>query len=397
MAKKQRTRQLPRARHARPLVQAAPAPPVETAPAPPAPQPVPPIGWRRTDTWIVVGAVLLALLFYAWRLTTPDRYVFDEVYHGFTAGQIAKGNADAWMWNTPLPPDVPEGVAYEWTHPAMSKVLIQIGIGIFGDDAAGWRAMSALFGALGIGLTYAMGRVLFNRWVGVLAAVLLLLDGLWYVQSRISMNDAFLATFIMAGYFALYFYLRGPADRTRRYLWLAGAALGAAVATKWSAAYSLGLIGLIVLVRELWTAYAAEREGRARLVRFLRAMPVLAGAFVAVPLAIYLAAYTQFFTMGHTFDEWRELQRQMWEYHSGLRASHPWSSRWWTWRMLSVPVWYFVDYRPDGLHIASIYALGNPLIFWAFLPAIGYAVYAWHEARYRSAALAVVLLGFLGQ
>ena len=65
--------------------------------------------------------------------------------------------------------------------------------------------------------------------------------------------------------------------------------------------------------------------------------------------------------------------------------------------MLSVPVWYFVDYRPDGLHIASIYALGNPLIFWAFLPAIGYAIYMWYEGRFRSIALAVVIAAFLGQ
>jgi dolichyl-phosphate-mannose--protein O-mannosyl transferase len=244
MSKKQRTRQLPRTRHTRVAVRPAPAP---SAPAvATVPATAPSIGWLRLDTYIVAGAVLLALLFYVWRLDTPATYVFDEVYHGFTAGQIAAGNADAWVWYTQPPPRV----AYEWTHPAMSKVLIQIGIRIFGDDAVGWRVMSALFGAAGIGLIYAMGRIMFNRWVGLLAAGLLLMEGLWYVQSRIAMNDIFLTVFIMAAYLALFLYLRGPADQTRVYLWAVGAALGCAFATKWSAGYSVGLVGLIVLVRE---------------------------------------------------------------------------------------------------------------------------------------------------
>src|SRR5688572_18353846 len=124
MAKKQRTRTMPRARHARTAVRTVPA---AAAPTSPAPIEAQPIGWIRTDTWIVVGAVVLALIFYAWRLNVPSGYVFDEVYHAFTAGEIVKGNADAWVWYTQPPPNV----AYEWTHPALSKVLIQTGIRLF--------------------------------------------------------------------------------------------------------------------------------------------------------------------------------------------------------------------------------------------------------------------------
>jgi len=116
-----------------------------------------------------------------------------------------------------------------------------------------------------------------------------------------------------------------------------------------------------------------------------------------VPTVIYFAAYAQFFTMDHTFSEWRELQRQMWEYHSNLKATHPWSSRWWTWPLMITPVWYHVDVLSGEERPATIYALGNPVIFWAFLPAIAYAAYSWIDGRARSMALAVVLAGFLGQ
>ena len=52
---------------------------------------------------------------------------------------------------------------------------------------------------------------------------------------------------------------------------------------------------------------------------------------------------------------------------------------------------------PPGARTATIYALGNPLIVWAYLPAIAFAGFAWYRSRFRSMALAVVLAGFLGQ
>ena len=343
------------------------------------------IEWSRPDSLILAGAMLCALLLYVWRLDVPKQYVFDEVYHAFTAGQLAQGNSDAYLWDKTPPP----GVAYEWTHPALSKLLMQLGVKLFGDNAIGWRIMSAVFGALGIGLVFVLGRLLFNRIVGLFAVILLAMDGMWFVQSRIAMNDIFLTCFLLVGYLGFALYLRGPAPQTRRWLWLAGAGLGLALATKWSAAYSLGLIGLIAGVRELRLIQTRQSD------RPLPALLTVVGAVGVLPLAIYVGSYVQFFAMGHTLDQWRELQRQMWWYHSGLKATHPWQSRWWTWPLVLKPVWYWLEAQPQ--RTANIYALGNPLIWWAFLPAIGYAIYRWGETRYRSVGLGIVLLGFLGQ
>lgn len=414
MAKRRRTGTLPRPRahngvsnsvaHTR-----APYRPVPIAPAPVAVEPPSPIRWVQRDWLIVLGLVLFSLVFYFWRLDAVKGFYFDEVYHAFTASELAKGNADAYLWDKTPPP----GVAYEWTHPALSKLLMQASIKVFGDNEIGWRGGLAIFGALGIGLMYAMGRVMFNRGVGLFAAALLLMDGLWYTQSRIGMNDVFLATFIMAGYLAFFLYLRGPAPRSRRYLWLTGAMLGAALATKWSAAYSFPLLGGIAALRELWLLVRGWRTDPAMLettmlpriggraawrirVHRLVAIPVtLAGAFVVVPGIIYMLAYSQFFLMGHDFSQWKELQRQMYYYHTGLKATHPWASRWWTWPLMLKPVWYYSNQDAQG-NVANIYGMGNPLIWWAFLPAVFYAALEWVDSKFKAMALAVVLLGFLG-
>ncbi len=194
----------------------------------------------RSDTWIATLLIGVALLLFFIRLDQPPEYIYDEVYHGFTAAELAKGNRDAYMFNTELPPDAEENTAYEWSHPAFAKLPMQVGVKLFGDTPFGWRFMNAIWGALGIGLMYALGRVLFNRTIGLLGAGLLLFEGLWFVQSRTTMNDVYLVSWIMLAYLLFCLYLRSTTQRRFGWLLLAGTAIGLGVATKWSAMYSYG-------------------------------------------------------------------------------------------------------------------------------------------------------------
>lgn len=332
--------------------------------------------------------MLCALGLYVWRLEQPKQYVYDEVYHAYTAAQLAAGNADALVWYTKAP-ETDNGVAYEWTHPAFAKLVMQVGVLVFGDNSFGWRIASAVFGALGIGILYALGRVLVDRWVGLLAAGLMLLDGLWFVQSRTAMNDVFVACFLMLAYLTFALYLHASGSKRRQWLGLTGVALGFGMATKWSALFSLGLLGAIAAVRE------ARRWYRRQDASPMPALVTLAGAFVIAPIAIYVTSYVQFFAMGHTWSEWRELQRQMWSYHSNLTVTHTWQSPAWSWPLMITPVWYYVDYRQGS--VANIFAMGNPLIWWAFLPAIAFVFTQWRAAQFRSIGLSIILLGFVGQ
>jgi len=96
--------------------------------------------WQREWLIVLLLAAWASFLF-GWRLTTPDQYIYDEVYHAYTAAQYADGNTDAWLWSTKAPKD---GVAYEWTHPPLGKLIMAAGIWIAGDDPFGWRIASAV-------------------------------------------------------------------------------------------------------------------------------------------------------------------------------------------------------------------------------------------------------------
>jgi dolichyl-phosphate-mannose--protein O-mannosyl transferase len=115
-----------------------------------------------------------------------------------------------------------------------------------------------------------------------------------------------------------------------------------------------------------------------------------------VPLAIYLLSYVPFFQAGHTFDQLIELQRQMYYYHSHLKATHAYQSTWYQWPAVWRPVWYSVTYNDGGEGmIANTYANGNPLLYWLYVPAVLYVTARWWEKRHP--ALPVLLIGFFGQ
>src|SRR3712207_767485 len=50
--------------------------------------------WVRLDTMILLAAMLCAALLYFVRLGQPDQYIWDEVYHAYTAAELAEGNRD---------------------------------------------------------------------------------------------------------------------------------------------------------------------------------------------------------------------------------------------------------------------------------------------------------------
>ena len=68
-----------------------------------------------------------------------------------------------------------------------------------------------------------------------------------------------------------------------------------------------------------------------------------------------------------------ENQKYMWNYHSNLDTAanpHPFASKWSTWILDIRPVYLFQGkgYAPDI--ISSLSSFGNPIIWWAFIPAL---------------------------
>jgi hypothetical protein len=115
-----------------------------------------------------------------------------------------------------------------------------------------WRLPGVLLGALTAAVVYLLARVLFRRReVAVLAGLFVLLDGMFFVQSRIAMNDVYTGAFILSAYLLFAWLWLEP--RRRWAFWtlmpVVGLLLGLALASKWVAAYAIGALGILVLAR----------------------------------------------------------------------------------------------------------------------------------------------------
>ncbi|MEX1171901.1 MAG: phospholipid carrier-dependent glycosyltransferase [Chloroflexota bacterium] len=122
-----------------------------------------------------------------------------------------------------------------------------------GSHAFAWRLPGVIAGALMAMCLYLLARILFQRrLVAGLVAVFVVLDGMLFVQSRIAMNDVYVALFIVAAY-TLFAAVWTGWWRSRAAPWLAmpvvGVLLGLALASKWVAAYAIGALALLLLVR----------------------------------------------------------------------------------------------------------------------------------------------------
>ncbi len=306
---------------------------------------------------ILIGILLFTAFLRLYRLDYPNKYVFDEVYHAFTAKEFLAGHKEAWeWWNTP-----PPGVAYEWTHPPLAKEIMAISMAIFRtEDAWAYRLPGALLGILSVYLVYLLGlKLLNNQTASLIAAFVFSLDGLNFVQSRTGMNDIYYVTFSLAALLILL---------DRKYF-LSAILLGLALSSKWAAVYSY-LIFIPLLIKNY--------QYRQILL------------YLIIPPIIYLICYLPFFLLGHSFDQFTQLQQQMWWYHTNLKATHAYSSPWWSWPLNLYPVWYFVDYQKND--IANIFASGNPALFW--IGAVAVLLTLWETIKRRSINLAIILLGF---
>lgn len=303
-------------------------------------------------------------------ISTPANFYFDEVYNAFTTLEMAKGNKDAYEWFHTTSP----GTAYGWTHPPLAKLLDATGILAFGPNSFGWRISNVLIGTAVIYLVYLISKELLSskRWA-LLAAGLASLDGLLLVQSRINMNDIVAVLFVLLSFWAFIRYQLKP--KTYNLLPLA-ISLGLLLATKWTGFYAIALFGIWIGLQNISK---------------LKNWPSIFISLIFIPAVIYVLSYSQYFVLGGTWKNFLELQNQMWWYNTTLKATHTYQSSWWTWPFLFRPVWYFVDYG-QGI-IANIYAMGNPLLWWAGIPALLYTLYS--ARKTRSWRLWLIIAGYL--
>ncbi len=153
-------------------------------------------------------------------------------------------------WATDANPDIPATDREQLLVFAATGQAASVDIG---QHAFAWRLPGVIVGALMAGLLFLLARILFRRRsVAVLAGVFGLLDGMFFVQQRIGMNDTYVAFFIVAGV-TLFAAIWTGAWRWRGAFWVGmpvvGLLLGLATASKWVGLYALAAVALLILVR----------------------------------------------------------------------------------------------------------------------------------------------------
>ncbi len=340
------------------------------------------------------------------RSTFRDSMYFDEIYHARTAWEFLRG----------LP-------AYENTHPPLGKEIISLGIAVFGMNPFGWRIMGTLFGIAMVSLTYLFAkRLTASSPPAALACVLYAFDFMHFTQTRIATIDVYISFFVLLMYLAMYRYsclsfYDTPLVKTFLPLGACGLFMGLGIACKWTGVYAgagLAVLFFGVLFRRYREYLYAKQtpEGctsgiphSAILTKFkpdaTRTILFCILTFVLVPALIYLLSYIPFSdgTEDGLLLQMLHNQESMFRYHSSLDAVHPYSSPWYEWPIIRRPIWYFSGVVTGAAGAGGIRegisAFGNPLVWWAGIPAALYMLILTIQKKDRTAAF--LLTGYLAQ
>ena len=314
-----------------------------------------------------VAAQLLFLV----NLGTPSIKVFDET-HYVTAAQAL------------LTLEAP----YNIEHPMLGKIIMALGIMIFGDNSFGWRFFSTVAGTGVVLGTFSIAWQVIGRVrPAVIAALLTLLNFTVYIQARIGMLDGFMAAFVVLAVAVLLWAARGSGRQVALRLLLAGLLMGLGIGSKWAAVPYFGLAGIAIIAVRWWDA---QRLGEVPAFALgSRDQPHFAGVatipallmFGGVSLVTYFATFTPAFyykNLPLTIGQLLPFQLEMFKRQIAPLPPHPYQSGWWTWPFDIRPIWYLYE-TIDGA-VRGVLMIGNPAIMWGGLIAVAACLYiGWRD------------------
>ena len=380
----------------------------------------PPLPDDARLSW-ALAAVLGVLSFVSrlWDISYPRDAVFDEAYYPPEAHELL-----TWGF------EYNRGYSFI-VHPPLGKWFIALGEQLFGyGNSLGWRLPSAVAGAVAVVvLTRLARRLTGSTALGLLAGLLLALDGLSFTLSRIGLLDVFLQVLIVSAVACLVV----DRDRVRAAIraasavpetgfrlgprgWriAAGFLFGAACAVKWSGIWFLAFFAVLSL---FWDRGAWRDAGLRHATRSVlrRGVPGAVWALGAVPVLTYLASFTGWF-LGETsqgkawahqhpdtfFSFVPDSLRSLWhehaqwlKFHNGLSTPHPWESGPWSWLVNGRPI---LLWNPQGITdsagdqvVRYILMVGTPTLWLAFAPALVWL--AWRIVARRDPAAITVAVG----
>ena len=316
---------------------------------------------------------------------------FDEIYHARTAQEHL----------TNIKP-------YEVSHPPLGKLILSVGIALFGLTPFGWRFMGTLFGVLMVPVMWALAKEFFDDdRIALCATAIFAFDFMHFTQTRIATIDTYAVFFILLMYLFMWRWLKSGKTLD---LGLSGLFFALGAASKWTCLYAgagLGVLWLLHWIAALVQAHTEPDSGR-RMWRALGKNIVFClGAFVVLPVLVYYLSYTpyglarglrgpgMYFTREYCSTV-LENQKFMFTYHAGLVSTHPYSAPWWKWLLDIRPILYYLRYG-EGT-VTSIAAFVNPVLCWGGLASIIVcAVLALQRGEKRDRRAAFIVVGYLAQ
>ena len=263
---------------------------------------------------------------------------FDEIYFARTAYEYTQGME-----------------TYEWTHPPLGKLIQAIPIYINNYlSPFNYRLMGNISGILMIAVMYIFAKELFKkRKYAIFASLLMVFDTFHFAQTRMGTVDSHLILFILL---ASYFMVKYTKNNKTFSLLLSGIFFGLSISVKWT-----GLYGGIALAIIFFTYLVKNKKINIK--NFLKGTLF----FVVIPLFIYSSLYLIFPNnkLNHTtnFENIINQQKDMYNYHSKLNATHYFSSKWYTWPISYKPVWYHQEILNNDTK-ETISGIGNIVIWW---------------------------------
>jgi Gpi18-like mannosyltransferase len=403
--------------------------------------------------WIAIDTIMISILLIAaavtrfWNLGHPAEIVFDEVHF------VAQGRHYL------------HGESFLDPHPPLAKLVISLGILLFGDVPFGWRVGNATIGTALVGITYLLGRRLTgSRLVGAIAGACILCDGLYLVDSHYAVIDIVYLACAAVAYLLFFKFAETPDAKARRRIlpWI-GLALGLCLASKLyipaitfllvvgflvyviardrppaalppppvepkatidskakkikapapvapsidlfdqtsaifvalicivlglllflsgaTAGYILLTVLAVLAIRVVeifWrrrsTPSTAQSLPMRSLPEFLDPMTVggvvLVGSVATIAyLAVFLPHYWRVWGGGGISDLYHYYGDVIWYEKSVASATHPYSSRWWSWPLMLRPIAYWQNFPKTG-DVQTVWGGGNPLLWWGALTAI---------------------------
>ncbi len=210
------------------------------------------------------------------------------------------------------------------------------------------------------------------------------------------------ATFATDGTMTVDGAVRARARDARTWLVVLSVALGLLVSSKWTGSLDIAVLWSVIL------GVSAQRFLRGRaLYGNPRGFPtdVVLGVTAFTAATIYVLMYVPFFARGAGFSDLIGLQQQMYWYHSHgvANATHPYSSVFWQWPIMQIPVsYYYHDFRSaadaanaNACCVAEILALPNPAVFLLGLVSVPFV--GWLAWRERNKGYALLVVAYLWQ